>query len=148
MSLQDWDKKYEDAEVKDGGSYERLPDGKYQVHITEVRVTTKDDGSDMVSWCLGVATGPLQGKTTWKHTHITEKTLGILKSDLWACDMRLEKLSDLIYRKDELLGRYIWITLKTKGEYQNTYFNGLVRGTTAPTNGEPVAPEPSGKLPF
>lgn len=94
--LTQFDQAYDDAETQDGGDFEQLPDGTYQVFVDEACVKeTKQTQMPMLAWKLKVMSGPCEGRFLFKNSVITDKTISFIKTDLSLCGMRLDKFSDL-----------------------------------------------------
>ncbi len=134
-----YDEKWKDIEINEG-SYENLPDGKYQVAVEEVSLEySKASNRPQVKWKLRVLVGEYKGHPIYRYNGIENyDQVTYLKKDLHTCGLDLEKLSDLEDRMYELIGVTLEVQLKTKGEFQNCYFNKRLN-LSAPVSGERVA---------
>ena len=140
--LEQMDSVFETAEVRDGGNYENLPDGKYQVRVDSLGFEqAKVSGRPQFKWVLEVVSGLHEGRMIF-HRRGLDNADGVkyFKQELYTTgfDPAGFKLSDL-YQNSKLLevilDTILEVTLKTKKtadkEYQNLYFNKRVQAKEA-----------------
>ena len=130
IDLAQWEDVYQEHEVNETDDFDSLPDGRYQVEVAAVELTiSKSAGNPMLAWELTVLGPRYVGRKIWRNNMmITAENIRWLKQDLWKCGLKLEKLGDLKTHLDELLNRRLEVTLKTKKEIQNVFFNKLLTG--------------------
>ena len=130
IDLAQWEDVYEEHDVSESNDYDSLPDGRYQVEVASVDLTiSKSGGNPMLSWELTVLGPRYVGRKIWRNNMmITPENIRWLKQDLWKCGLKLQKLSDLKTRLSELLDLRLEVTLKTKNDIQNVFFNKLLDG--------------------
>ncbi len=105
--------------------YDPVPDGKYQVNVDKVELTTtKSSGYPMLKWTLRILAPRFPGRFLWRNNVMASReNLKWLKGDLAVCGLDLHKLSDLPQALDRLLDVKLEITKRTKGENENIYLN-------------------------
>lgn len=79
LDLGSMDDAYNEAEVQD---FEEVPAGTYQVRVVNIEPTRSKSGSPMIKWTFVVLAGQYQGKKIFFNMVFTEKTLGVIKSNL------------------------------------------------------------------
>lgn len=90
--------------------YDEIPDGFYDASIEEVQIgQTANTGNPMIVWKLRIQGPECRGKAITKVRVITDKTLAYLKQDLERLEVRLERLSELPHRIDEMIDRPVRI---------------------------------------
>jgi len=147
INLSAFDEAFASSEVLDG--FAEIPDGKYNVLVDKVELAETKAGKPMFKWEFKIASGVLRGQKIWKNSVITEKTLQMLKTDLWRCGLELERVSDL--QKEDVRKRLLDIALeveqKTKGADEqgrpnrNVYINKrlTIQKQTKPSNPTKIA---------
>ena len=135
----------DDFDSAEAPSYDEIPDGKYQVRVETVRLGTSQNGNSMVKWDLIVLSGSQAGRHIFKNSVVTKAAIPFLKGDLLICGVQLQQFSDLNKRLNELLDVTLEVTKRTKGEYNNLYFNRKLQLTelTAVKDDMPI-----GNVPF
>lgn len=142
MSMHDELAQYEEAwnqaEVKDKGDFENLPDGKYQVKIDQVRFErAKTSQRLQLAWVFKVV-APDQHKNRFIFHYRgldRPESAEWMKQELYNCGIKVVgiKVTDLPNVLPNLLDRVIEVTLKTKktdkGEFQNCFINKLLDGS-------------------
>ena len=126
MDLSMHNETYKKAETK--APTPNVPDGTYSALIERAALKmSRSSNRPMMEWEF-VITGPnFKKKHVWKRVMLDdERQIPYLKGDLENCGLFLKKFSDLPKRIGELLDLDVEIYLKTKGEYQNVYINGLL----------------------
>ena len=123
IDLSAFDEDFEAAEVPD---FEEVPDGKYQVRIDKAQLTESSAGDPMIKWELVVISGPQEGRHIFKNAVISRKSMPFVKGDLTKLGLQLGKISELPGRIAEVLDQTVEVTVRTKGEFKNTYFNRLL----------------------
>ena len=128
LDLAEFDDEYVQNEVNEE-SYDAVPDGKYQAQVESVELTRTMKGDPMLKWTLKIV-GPTQaGRKLWRSNSMaTLDNRNWLKKDLYACGLRLARLSELPANLDRLLDIRMEVTLKSRtGDdgklYQSVYFN-------------------------
>jgi hypothetical protein len=117
----------DDYEAAEAPSFEEVPDGKYQTRIQRAALThAQSSGEPMIKWDLVVISGELEGRHIFKNAVLTNKTLPFIKGDLLKLGLELTRISELPDRIAEVLDKAVEITVRTKGEYTNVYFNKLL----------------------
>lgn len=104
---------------------EAIPDGKYQVNVEKVELTTtKSSGQHILKWSLRILGPQFQGRMLWRNNMIvTHENVRWLKRDLVTSGLKLARLSDLPNHLDDLLDVQLEVTKRTKGEHINVHFN-------------------------
>ena len=130
IDLTQWEDVYTEAEVSESDNFDSLPDGRYQCMVAAVELTvSKSAGNPMLAWELTVLGPRYVGRKIWRNNMmITAENIRWLKHDLMRCGLKLEKLNDLKTRLTELLDLRLEVTLKTRKEIQNVFFNKLLTG--------------------
>lgn len=111
---------------------EPLPDGKYDVKIIDARLErSKNTDRLQVVHVLQVINGAKKkhkDRIINRYAGIdTESNLGYLKADFKKLEVRVPKnILKLTAVLEETIGLECEITIKTKGEWQNIYFNNLL----------------------
>jgi hypothetical protein len=105
-----------------------VPDGKYEVLVEAVElVTSKQAGHPMLKWRLRILGPEHAGRLLWRHNVLVSGNgLVWAKSDLLACGIELERLSDLPDQLQRLLGLHLEVSKRTQGEYESIYINRRV----------------------
>jgi hypothetical protein len=124
FDLSEFDDEYASAEVEER-DFEPIPDGKFQVQIDRIELTTaKSSGAIMLKWTLKILGPTHEGRLLWRNNVMaTQENIKWLKSDLFACGLELEKLSDLPDNLEKLLDVKLEITKRTRGDNENIYLN-------------------------
>lgn len=123
IDLTQFDDDYKNAEVEEK-DFEPVPDGTYQVNIERVEITTtKNSHKPMLTWMLRILAPKCQGRVLYRNSVISANTIKYLKADLFACGLRLGKISDLPDNLSSLLDVKLEIFKKTKGDNENIYIN-------------------------
>jgi hypothetical protein len=105
-----------------------VPDGKYIVRVDRLEIKkTKEHGLPMMAWELVIVSGPQAKRRLFKNNVIKENTIQYLKQDLILAGFN-GKLEELETQDGlaQFLDRHLEVTLKTKGESNNIYFNKLL----------------------
>lgn len=150
MDLSSLDALYTDAEVKPKGDFAALPDGKYQVAVHQVEMTTAKTGTEMLVFQLKILAGDHAGQILFKRLALTANSISFLKQDLtmlgW--DKLPSALRDPMALR-ALLDVKLEVAQKTKGADDqgrpntNVYFNRRLDATTVaalPASGADAAP--------
>jgi hypothetical protein len=125
VDLSRFDNEFENAPVEEKGEFESVPDGKYQVNVDKVEITTaKTTGNPMLKWTLKILAPRFRGRLLWRNNVMASReNIRWLKNDLHICGLDLAKLSDLPANLERLLDVKLEVTKRTKGENENIYFN-------------------------
>ncbi len=135
IDLSQFDDDFRGEQPQERGEFEKLPDGKYQVVVDKVELTTaQSTGNPMLKWTLRVIAPRCVNRLLWRNSVITHNTLKYLKTDLHLCGLDLDRLSDLPGRLKSLLDVKLEITKKTKGENENIFFDRRIDTKGAPGN--------------
>lgn len=147
--LSQYDADYEEAPDKEH-KFDDIPDGKYDVIVDRVTITTvKGTGQPLVKWCLKIEGPNFAGRLLWHNNQVaTRDNLAWLKADLRCAGLRLGRLSELEQHLDELTGVRLAVTVKTKGEYQNSFFNKRLDGPPVADAGAGAADSAGDHIPF
>jgi len=131
VDLSEYDDQYNDAPEPE---FDSIPDGKYQVVVDKAEITkAKTSGNPMLKWTLKIL-GPTQvNRLLWTY-HVLNNSTGQswLKKDLNLCEVHLNKLSDLPKNLEYLLDVKLEVTVRTRDESQNVYFNRRLAGNEVP----------------
>lgn len=139
IDLTAYDQEYEQAQPP---AFDEVPDGKYQVRIETVRLTTSRNGDPMLKWDLVVMSGPHQGRHIFKNAVITTASLPFVKGDLKVLGLALPRFSDLPQHLDEVLDKTLQVTKRTRDDFTNVYFNKLLVIPDGAAAGSGLANEP------
>lgn len=132
VDLGQFDDDFRDAQPATRGELDEVPDGKYQVVIENAELTESSAGTPMIKWILRILAPHHQNRLLWRNSVITSKAIKYIKADLCTCGLRLEKFSELEDRMSDLLDVKLEITKRTKGDYENIYFNSRIDGDRGP----------------
>jgi hypothetical protein len=102
-----------------------VPDGRYHVQVEQVQLTcSRTSQLPVLKWKLRILNPPFAGRCLFKnHALSSLDNLRWLKHDLHLCGLDLDKLSDLPFHLDRLFGIELQITKRTRGEWENVYFD-------------------------
>lgn len=136
IDLSAFDDDFVEAEAPD---FEEVPDGKYQVTVSKAQLTESSQGDPMIKWDLVIISGAHEGRHIFKNAVISQKSLPYVKGDLTKLGLQLGKISELPGRLSEVLDKKLEVTVRTKGDYCNCYFNRLlvIPDGRAPVGGVP-----------
>jgi hypothetical protein len=125
VDLTRFDGDFADAPVEEKKEFDPVPDGKYQVNVDKVEITTaKTSGNPMLKWTLKILGPRFRGRLLWRNNVMaTRENIRWLKNDLHVCGLDLQKLSDLPANLERLLDVKLEVTKRTKGDSENVYFN-------------------------
>lgn len=133
QELMELDAIWGDIVVEDR-NFDPLPDGRYQVEVTEARVEHAKNSGRLQFTMVMVVLSPsdLAGKSIVKCSGLdNEQSLSFVKSDLKTLQVETEKISGLPLITTMLIGNFIEVALvsKKKGDetYQNVYINRLLQ---------------------
>jgi hypothetical protein len=143
FDLSQFDDEFASAEVEER-NFEPVPDGKYQVAVDRVELTTtKNSGAPMLKWTLKILGPAHQGRLLWRNNVMaSQENLKWLKGDLFTCGLELEKLSELPANLEKLLDVKLEITKRTRGDNENIYFNRRIVTDDIPDD------DPEDEIPF
>jgi len=124
--LTQFDDVFDEAPQEGNNDGDPPPDGKYQVNVEKVNLTTtKTSAQRVLRWSLRIV-DPQQfaGRMLW-HSNliVTNDNIYWLKRDLITCGLRLARFSDLPAHLGSLLDIRLEVTKRTKGAYTNIYLN-------------------------
>src|ERR1044071_6978576 len=96
IDLSQFDEEFAAAPVEER-EFSEVPDGKYQVQVDKVELTTaKSSGNAMLAWTLRILGPQYAGRLLWRHNVIaTRENVRWFKNDLHVCGLDLVKLSEL-----------------------------------------------------
>ena len=101
-----------------------VPDGRYNARIERVVLTRSRGGDPMLEWTLVIESeGEQKGRWVWYRRTITEKSLKWVKQELAVCGLHLERISVVADHLPRLFDARLDITIRTKEEHRNVYFN-------------------------
>ena len=123
--LTQFDDAFSEAPVEEKKEFEPVPDGKYQVNVEKVEITTaKTSGNTLLKWTLKILAPHHRGRLLWRNNVMaTRENIKWLKNDLHVCGLDLAKLSDLPAHLEALLDVKLEVTKRTKGDSENVYLN-------------------------
>ena len=131
VNLSEYDDQFNQAEEP---GFDNIPDGKYQVNVKKAEITkAKTSGNPMLKWTLKII-GPTQiNRLLWTY-HVLNNSIGQswLKKDLNLCDIHLNKLSDLPKNLENLLDVKLEVTVRTRDDSTNVYFNRRLADNEVP----------------
>lgn len=143
IDLSMWDDEYSGIKPEARGP---VPDGTYQVNVERVELARSQAGNPMLKWELRIIAPEFIGRILHKHNMLsTTENLKWLKTDLITCGIELPKLSELQANLIRLINLRLEVTKKSKGEYENIYFNRALSVTEEPSDWKITDPE---DLPF
>lgn len=124
IDLAKFDGEFADAPVEEK-EFDDVPDGKYQVNVDKVEITTaKTTGNPMLKWTLRILGPRFANRLLWRNNVMaTRENIRWLKNDLHTCGLDLQKLSDLPANLERLLDVKLEVTVRSKGDNTNVYFN-------------------------
>jgi len=125
VDLSRFDGDFAAAPVEEKKDFDPVPDGKYQVNVDKVEITTaQTSGNPMLKWTLKILAPHFRGRLLWRNNVMaTRENIRWLKNDLHICGLDLQKLSDLPANLERLLDVKLEVTKRTKGDNENVYFN-------------------------
>jgi len=136
--LADFDDVYKDADASED-EFETVPDDKYQALVDRVELVRTSKGDPMLKWALRILGPKYEGRLLWRYNVMaTDENIRWLKKDLYACGVRLTRLSELPANLERLLDIKLNVTKKTRGDFESVYINGRIK-----TDGE--TPKATGK---
>ena len=125
--LAGYDDDYVGSEVPDS-EFDSVPDGKYQVIVERAELTRTTKGDPMLKWTLRILGPTQEGRLLWRNNVMASpENIAWLKKDLYACDLRLARISELPANLERLLDIHLDVTKKTRGEYESVYINKRIR---------------------
>jgi hypothetical protein len=124
IDLSAFDDDFVEAPIEER-EFDEVPDGKYQVQVDKVEITTaKSSGNAMLKWTLRILGPQFAGRLLWRNNVIaTRENVRWLKNDLHTCGLDLVKLSELGDHLPQLLDVQLEVTKRTRGDSVNVYFN-------------------------
>jgi len=153
VDLSRFDNEFENAPVEEKKDFDPVPDGKYQVNVEKVELTTaKTTGNPMLKWTLKILAPHFRGRLLWRNNVMASReNIRWLKNDLHVCGLDLQKLSDLPANLEKLLDVKLEITKRTKGENENIYFNRRIvldESTSGVAGGDFQGVQAKDEIPF
>lgn len=119
---------WEGAEPREG--FSPIPDGDYSLRIDTATIEeAKESKRLQVKWAMTVVSPAEFGnRKLWKYDGLdTVENLEWLKGSLATLEVELpDDISELGEALESLAGSGVDVTVKTKDEYQNVYFNGPI----------------------
>jgi len=149
IDLAKFDGDFAEAPVEEKKDFDEIPDGKYQVNVDKVEITTaKTSGNAMLKWTLRILGPRCQNRMLWRNNVMaTRENIRWLKNDLHVCGLDLQKLSDLPANLERLLDVKLEVTKRSKGDNTNVYFNRRIV-TDGPATGAANAGAGKDDIPF
>jgi len=117
-----------------------IPDGRYHVEVERVDLTrARTSHRPIITWKLRILGHPFfEGRMLYKNNLLSSTdNLRWLKHDLCLCGLELEKLSDLPVYLDRLIRLQLEVTKRTKGDFNNVYFERCIRPLETEDNQPP-----------
>lgn len=126
--LRSYDEQFQEAPADDESAV--LPDGAYQVFVEYAYLDRSYKGTMMLKWRLRII-DPVEyaGRPIWR-THFIDGSdnLRRLKSDLYLVGLKIKLISELPDQLRRLRDVVLEIRLRTRGEFQNVYFQKRLDG--------------------
>lgn len=109
-----------------------LPEGDYQCKVESAQIKESRQGMPLLHWGLRIISGAYNRRMVFKVQRLAPESLPYLKADLELLGICPEKISDLESQLPFALDAVVDIrikngTLKNGSQFQNVYFNRLVR---------------------
>jgi hypothetical protein len=110
--LSRYDEDYRKAKQADTPPpFRPVPDGKYQVIVENVELTTtRTTGNPMLKWRLRIAGPTMADRILWKSEIITERTMPYVTKNLTLCGLSMQSFGDLPSRLPELTNLRLEVT--------------------------------------
>lgn len=118
-----------DWQEREEPSFGDIPDGKYNAKIDSATVNkAKSSGRLQVSWVIKIAEGDLVNRTIFKHDGLDNpQSMGYFSQGINRLGEDVpESLTEIPAMIEGLVGTFCEITLKTKNDNQNCFFNKAV----------------------
>ena len=119
-----FDERYKSLDVDFSSARVGVPDGHYEVIVTQAYFDESKSGQILLKWELEV-TDPSEYKGALVfavNTTSSDASLRWLKKNLIICGLHVDRFSDLYDNIFKLKGIRLSITQKTNGDYRNVYF--------------------------
>ena len=121
--LAGFDDEYEAYDVSNS-EFEPVPDGRYQVRVETVEITRSRAGDPMLKWMLRIVGPTHQGRVLWRNCVMaTPESIHRLKKDLYACGVKLARMSELRANLGQLVDIHLEVSKKTRGEFDSVFLN-------------------------
>ncbi len=126
-------------------TFESVPDGKYQAVVERVELVRTAKGDPMLKWTLRISGPTHEDRLIWRNNVMASAdNIAWLKKDLYACGLKLAKLSELPANLERLLDIHLEVTKRTKGDFESIYINKRIRTADEEAPAEPSS-KPAGK---
>lgn len=124
VDLSRFDEDYRRAKQGDLPAYKPVPDGKYQVIVESVELTTtRTTGNPMLKWRLRIAGPGFLDRTLWKNSVITERTMLYVARDLKLCGIPdMQSLNELPARLPSLQNLRLEVTKRSRNDGPDDVF--------------------------
>ena len=114
---------WNDSEVNKGGDFENVPDGTYQTRIDFAEICESKQGRPQIKYEMTVVSGDFSNRKLWKYDGLDSvESIGYARGGLARLGVEEDDVQELPEELAELVGTYCTVTVKTKGEFTNTYF--------------------------
>ena len=121
LDLRKFDQAYAMATASE--IFARVPDGRYQVVVENVELTTtKTTSNPMFKWKLRISGPKYANRLLWKNSVITENSLSRVKTELRLCGYEVDKLSPVEGRLVEFQGIELEVTKKGRNDGPDEIF--------------------------
>ena len=121
LDLRKFDQAYAIAPASE--IFARVPDGRYQVVVENVELTTtKTTSNPMFKWKLRISGPKYANRLLWKNSVITENSLSRVKTELRLCGYEVDKLSPVEGRLVEFQGIELEVTKKGRNDGPDEIF--------------------------
>ena len=157
VDLSRYDEDYRKAKQADTPPpYRPVPDGKYQVIIESVELTTtRTTGNPMLKWRLRIAGPAMAGRILWKNSVITERSIPFVTQDLNLCSVSMQSMNELPGKLPELVDLRLEVTKRGKADgHEDVYFDRnltatpLTNAASATASASASQPAASGTQPY
>lgn len=107
--------------------FEEVPDGRYQVRVDAAVLNRSKQSSRLqCSWTLTVVSGQYKNRKLFSHDGLdTEQSRGWFRGTLAKLGLEWPASASELptYLQDNVVGSFAQVTVRTKGEFKNVYFD-------------------------
>jgi len=105
------------------GNDNDLPDGRYNVRVNNATLGYTRNRRPKLTCDLVVLSGKYARRHLFKNSVFTKTSVQPIRRELKTLGIELVRFSELPHHLDELIGRAVQVTKRTKDGYVNIYFN-------------------------
>ena len=115
VDLSKYDEDFRRAKQTEFPTYKPVPDGKYQVIVDSVELTTtRTTGNPMLKWRLRIAGPTLADRILWKNQVITERTMVFVAKEFQICGLQMDSLNELTGKLPGLVNLRLEVTKRAR----------------------------------